>query len=489
MGATLQEIREAFTLAGGASNLTPRIIDRLLNELKREIGPLYRAIPHQTWTTNQFIFNQRTGLPLSQHTTEAPPTSGAGSVAPSSSTFVEKTFNIKHTQSNLDISTFAAKVATVNGPLFDIELLGANKSMEWLDETTHMWGNEDSTVNTARPQWDGIDYQIATGNKVDAGTNLLALKYMDNAIDAVRSPFAGDLGDDWFFAMTPSMQSFLNGLFVNQQRFNAVMGKTGLFTRDDYGDPEAPVTNSGVDAGIEVQTYRSIPIVISTFLSSLGSMATVSVTSTNTGSGGGLLAASTYYYVIEAVTRYGLTVASAEVSASPTGNGNSIVLGWATPTPTDALGNTIDIIGYRIFRSTTTGTESLYAVSAAYNLAATDAAVVAWTDTGSAVTAAINSQGNPGTTTNFSATITKTGTAASDGVTFPRVQTGSQKVEDIWLIPRNPDILVSPEVNPVETQMLAPVNARTRQFALTSDKTLAMRAAPFGAKISRVRYA
>lgn len=489
MPVSLLEVREAYTLAGGASNLTPRIIDRLLNELKRMYGPLYRAIPHKTWMTNQFIFNQRTGLPAAQHTTEAPPTSGAGSVAPSNSTFVEKTFNIKHTQSQLDISTFAAKVATVNGPLFDIELLGAAKSMEWLDETTHMFGNEASTINTARPQWDGIDYQIASANKIDAGTNLLALKYMDNAIDAVRGPYAGELGNNWFFTMTPSMQSFLNGLFVNQQRFNAVMGKTTLFTRDDYGDPEAPVSDSGVDAGIEVQTYRSIPIVLSTFLSSVGTMTSVSVTSTNTGSGGGLLAANTYYYRIEAVTKYGLSAASAEVSASPTSDGNSIVLGWTTPTPTDTLGNTIDIIGYRIFRSTTSGNESLYAVSAAFNLAATDTAVTSWTDTGLAVNPNIGSNGVPSTTTTYSATISTSGTATSDGVTFPRVQTGSQKVEDIWLVPRDPEILVCPEVNPIETQMLAPVNARTRQFALTSDKTLAMRAAPFGAKISRVRYA
>lgn len=487
MPASLLEVREAFTLAGGASNLTPRIIDRLLNELKRMYGPLYRAIPHKTWTTNQFIFNQRTGLPKAQHTTEAPPTSGTGSVAASNSTFVEKTFNIKHTQAQLDISTFAAKVATVNGPLFDIELLGAAKSMEWLDETTHMWGNEASTINTYRPQWDGIDYQVANANKVDAATNLLALKYMDNAIDAVRGPYAGELGNNWFFAMSNSMQSFLNGLFVNQQRFNAVMGKTQLFTRDDYGDPEAPVSDSGIDAGIEVQTYRSIPIVLSTFMSSVGAMTTVSVSSNNTGSGGGLLAANTYYYVIEAVTKYGLTTASAEVSSAPSSDGKSIVLSWTTPTPTDPLGNTIDIIGYRIFRGTASGAESLYAVSAAYDTS--DAAVTSWTDTGLAVNPNINSAGVPQTTTTYSSTITTSGTAASDGYTFPRVQSGSQKVEDIWLIPRDPEILVCPEVNPIETQMLAPVNARTRQFALTSDKTLAMRAPAFGAKISRVRYA
>jgi hypothetical protein len=258
------------------------------------------------------------------------------------------------------------------------------------------------------------------------------------------------------------------------------MGMTKIFSRDDFGDPNVSVADSAVDAGIEVQTYRSIPIVISTFLTSQGSMTALSLTSNNTGSGGGLVTSATYYYVVEAVTKYGLTTASAELSASPASNGNSIVIGWTTPAPTDTYGNTIDIIGYRIFRGTSSGTESLYATVSAYDLS--DAAVTSFTDTGLAQNPAV-------TNTLYWATVTTTGTAVSDGVTFPRVQTGSQIVEDIWLIPRDPEILVCPEVNPLTTQMLAPINARTRQFAITADKTLALRAPAFAAKISRVRAA
>jgi len=478
MPATLQEIREAFTLAGGASNLTPKIIDRLLNELQRKFGPLHRAIPRKTWLADVFYFNQRTAIPKAQFTTEAPPTSGTGSVGATNSTFVQKSFPIKHTQSQLDISTFAAKVATVNGPLFDIELLGAAKSMEWLEETTHMWGSAAATVNTYRPQWDGADLLMASKNKVDAATNLLALKYMDNAIDAVRGVYAAELGTDFFFAMSPSMQSYLNGLFVNQQRFN--MGMTKIFSRDDYGDPNATVADSAVDAGIEVQTYRGIPIVISSFIGSQGSMGAITTTN-NTGTGSSLSTSTTYYYVVECVTKYGLTTASAEVSASPNGSGNNIVLSWSTPAPTDAYGNTIDVIGYRIFRSTTSGAESLYAVVAAYDTS--DAAVTSFTDSGLI-------QNSTTTNTLSWATVASLSTnAVSDGVTFPRVQSGTQVVEDIWLLPRDPEILVCPEVNPIQTQMLAPINARTRQFALTADKTLALRAPAFMAKIERVRAA
>src|SRR5439155_13007352 len=157
MPASLLDIREAFTLAGGANTLTPKIIDRLLNELQRKYGPMHRAFPRRTWTSDIFYFNQRTALPKSQFTTEAPATSGTGSVAPSDSTFVQQQFPIKHTQAQIDISTFAAKVAVVNGNLFDLELLGAAKSLEWLEETTHMWGSASATLNTYRPQWDGND--------------------------------------------------------------------------------------------------------------------------------------------------------------------------------------------------------------------------------------------------------------------------------------------------------------------------------------------
>lgn len=476
--ATLEEIRESFTLAGGASTLTPKIIDRMLTELQRKYGPMYRAFPHRSWETDTFYFNQRTALPAAQFTLEAPPNSGStGAVAASNSTYVQQGFPIKHTQSQIDISTFAAKVAVVNGPLVSLELAGAAKSMEWLEETTHMWGNAGSTLNTYRPQWDGLDFQIASANKIDGASQLFNLSTLDNAIDAIRGAYAGELGTDFFFAMSFKAQSRLNGLFVQQQRFDKEMTK--IFMRTDYGDVGAPVVDSAVDAGIEVQTYRGIPIVVSSFLSSQGTMGTITLTA-NAGTGSSLSTSTTYYYVVEALTKYGVSVASAEVSAAPAGSGNNITLSWTTPTITDAYGNAIGILGYRIFRGTTSGSESLYAVSAAFD--ASDAAVTSFTDTGLPQLSS--------TAGAYAVTVAKSGSnAASDGVTFPRVQSTGQTIEDIWLVPRDPEILCIPEVNPVETQMLAPINARTRQFALTSDKTMALRASTFAAKICRVRIA
>lgn len=476
MPTTIEQLRETMSTTSGATNLVPKIIDRLLLEYKRQYEPLHKAIPRKTWESSTYNFNQRSGLPQAQETTEAPTTT---QVAATQSTYVQLPFTIKHLQSQLDISTFAAKVALVNGNLFDLELAGAAKSMAWREGINHLYGNSNATVNTLRPQWDGFDQQLGTSsvNKIDAGNNALALQNMDGLIDSVRTVAAQELGTDWFFLMSPKMSSRLNGLFVQQQRFNE--GMTEIYGRDDFGFPDGPITDNriGVGAGLEVQTYRGIPIVLHSFLSSLNStqMGTISTTN-NTGTGSSLSTSTTYYYIVEAVTPYGLLYGSTEVSASPAGSGNNIVLSWSTPTPTDPLGNTVGIISYRIFRGTSSGTETLYAVSSAFNVS--DSAVTSFTDSGLIQ--------NPATTsTLFAATVAASGSnAVSDGVTFPRT---TSTTEEILLIPRNPEYIVCPVVNEVQAQMLAPVNARTRQFALTSDLCLAMRAPLFGAKLYRVK--
>ena len=166
MPISLEEIRESFTLSGGASNLTPKIIDRLLTELVRKYAPLRRAIPRRTWESSTFYFNQRNALPKSQATIEAPSTTN---VAATNSNYVQQSFDVKHLQSQLDISTFAAKVAIVNGNLYDLELAGAAKSMAWLEEIFHLYGSAGATLNTLRPEWDGLDLQCSTNNKVDGG--------------------------------------------------------------------------------------------------------------------------------------------------------------------------------------------------------------------------------------------------------------------------------------------------------------------------------
>ena len=476
MPASISEIRETFTLNQNALPLTPKIISRTLLDYTRKYTPVRRFIPRQTWSTNRYLFNQRTGLVTAQGTTEAPPTTGAGSVVATSSTYNQVGFDIKHFQANLDISTFSAQIANVNGNVFDLELASAGRGMAFYEEMLHLYGTAGATNNSTRPQWDGFDILTSTTNKLDAGNQVLTIANLDSAIDQIKGLLAMELGDNYYFVMSPKMLSKLNSLFVQQTRYNSNMR---IFSRDDYGIPDGAVADNTFDAGIEVQSYRGIPIVESSFISSVGAMSTVgAATSTATNQFPGSVA---YYYVVEAVTTYGITTASVECSATPTSS-QVVTLTWTTPTILDAFGNSIPVLSYRVFRGTSSGAETLYATVSAVNTV--DGAVTSFVDTNIPTTPYATGS------TALAATVAVSGNnAAPDGVTFPRIAVANQNVEDIFLLPRDPDFVLVPVVNEMNTVMLAPINARTRQFALTADLTLALRAPAFAAKICRVRSA
>lgn len=471
MPASLEQLREAYTLNAGAINLTPKLISRALLEYTRRYCPLKRFLPRSAWTSDTYYFNQRAGLPQAQMTTEAPSTTD---VAATNSTYNQLSYVVKHMQSQLDISNFAAQVATVNGNLFDLEIAGAGLAMSYLEEMNHLYGANLATLNTKRPQWDGLDLLTATTNKIDGGAQLLSLATIDAAVDQLESLVSQELGDGYMFLVSPKMQTRFNALFVNQTRY---LSNLKVFSRDDYGMPGAAVVDNTLDGGVDVQSYRGIPIVKSSFLASMGTMGSLTVA--DAGGSGSSLTAQAYYYVVEAVTDYGVSVASAEGSVTPTA-GHNISVTWSTPTIKDAFANTRPVIQYRIHRSNASGTETLYAVVSARDT--TDTAVTVFTDTGLPVT--------PGTanTTSYWATVATSGSnAAPDGVTFPRTQSTGQLVEDIFLVPRDPDFLMVPVVNEMRTKLLAAVNARTSQIALIADLTLALRAPAFSAKICRVR--
>lgn len=475
--ATLSQVRETLQLSTGASNLVQPVIDRFLFESVRKYTPLRRTLPRMTWRTNTFLFNQRTKYPVAQATTEAPPTSGTGSVGATSSVYNQVAYPIKHYQTNLDLAEFSIQIANVNGNLVDLELEGAAKAMVYLEEMLHMYGSAQASLNTLRPQWDGFDMLLATGNKLDSGAQVIDLAMLDSMIDQVKARLADELGNNYFFLVSPKMQSTVNRLFQQYERW---FSKTTVFTRDDYGIPDAPVVDNGFDTGFEVVSYRSIPIIESSFLASIGTMGTVSAAASGTGSG---LANSQYSYVVEVVTDYGVSVASPEVQITPSA-GQNVTLSWSTPAITDAFGNTRPNLLFRIFRTTAggaSGSETLYAVVSA--LDNTDSAITSFVDTGNPYVPANNS-------TQYAVTVATSGSnAAPDSVTFPRIQSGSQVVEDIFLMPRTADILVVPAVNEMRTKLLAQINARTIQLALTADETLALRGPQFGSKLCRVRAA
>jgi hypothetical protein len=479
MPVSAADLRESYSANQAYTPLMPVIIDRALLEASRKWSPLGRVFARKTWQTLQYQFNQRNALPSAQFTTKNP---SAGQIQYSQSTFVPGSYDIKHTEVDLSIAKLDQQVAVVNGSVYDLELAGAGESMKRLEDMTHIWGNANATLASKRPQWNGIDQQIAmnTNNRQDGGNNVVSLGTLDNLYDAVRPLVAQDLTDDFAFVMPSTMQTKINSLLTNQVRYNKDMVR--IFARDDYGDPNAQPADNYLDAGVEVATYRSVPLIFSSFMESVGSMTTVTGAA---GGSGAVLPASTYYYEVEAVTRYGVTYASAEVTVTTT-SGQSATLTWTTPAILDPFLNVIDVLSYRVYRGSASGGESLYAVVSAYD--ASDAAIVTFVDNGApSVPIANQSFTNLYTTV---ATNTNGTQAVPDGLDFPRfIASAGQKPASIYLVPRNPDFALIPVLNEMTPVVLAPTLARSSQFALIADMTLALRAGAFAAKVDRIRSA
>jgi hypothetical protein len=484
--AGLQDLREAITLGSGAGPLVQKIISPLLLEYVRKFAPLRVALPTQTWDTDIYFFNQRTALPQAQFVLEAPGTytGTTGYVAPTTSTYQQLQFPIKHFQSNGDVSLFAQKVARVNGSLLDLEIEGAVRSMGWMEDLTHIFGSAAATIQSYRPAWDGFRQLTASQNKIDAtqlGTNgVLTLPMLDSLIDAIRTPLAANPQDDsFFFVMSPKMQSRLVQLTTPITRLG--LERRPFKPMNDGGAMGAPVTVDNSDPGVEVYSYRNIPIVLSSFLSTPGAMGAVSLSANATAS---TLPATTRYYRVTAVTVYGETLASAEVSMAPTLN-QSIQLTWSTPTIIDpASGATLPVLYYCIWEGATTLTETLLAIVHAYTATAPETPVTSWIDSGAATS---STGGLQGTTPYWQ------GGANGDGYTYPNVSVAGNPngygSEQIYLVTRDPNFVVVPRVNDLTPQLLALVNARTRQFAVTADEVLAVRAGAFLSTLQRVRYA
>lgn len=485
--ATLKQIQETLNQTTGAQYLYQPTIDRALITLLRRFTATRMLIPRRTWNTPKYIFNKRTGYPTPQAVVEAPPTTGTGSVAATSSVYSQVNFPVKHWQVNLDLAKFSIQTARVNGDLMALELQAASEAAVWFEEALNYYGSAGATLNTNRPQWDGMDLLTASGNKIIANSSP-SIALLDSMIDSVKRAMGSTLVGKYAFILTPELHSAFSRLFVQYERY---MGRTTVYPRDDRGQLNGQISDNVnyPDAGVEVPTYRGIPFYESSFLTSLGTMG--AVTANATGSDG-VIPAGTYYYSVEVVTDFGISLA-AETTQVTVSSTNHVALSWSTPSITDALGNTRQNLLFRIYRTATNGaqgSETLYAVVSAKDLAS-DAAITSWTDTGAVVDPTAN-----GSTAMAVTVATSNGTVAtSDGVTPPRLDSVSGAAgyghtsQDIFLIPRDPDIMVQAVVNEMQTVPLALVNARTQQVALIGDQVLAVRGPNFMSKASNVYVA
>lgn len=450
------ELREALN-AVGASALIPKIISPMLLEYQRRYSPLVRAIPSQKWGSDTYYFNQRTVNPNGGFVTDG----GARPVT--NSTYVQNSWQMKHLQNVGAVTGYAQAVTQqVIGDLRAREVEGAIKGLYWDIETACVWGNAGCSQFGPYPQYDGFDslvntYSGTNQNAIDKTNTTFTLGMLDQLADMVETNAAMSVFDtSWMYVMSPTAASKLSQLTQAQQRF---------------------VDQVQVAAGLQVPTYRGIPVMKSSFLSSRQmSMGTVTTATATTG---GTLAAATYFYkVAPIIARQGELASSTEVSQATTGSTSTATLSFSVPTGLD----TLQPISYKVYRSTATGTETLLGVvDATVGLQAdgiTPLMTTSIVDTG----ATLVPQNGATIPAQFPATYQGTNVNK-----FPAV-TGS---EPIFLVSRSEDNLLRPYVRELEPLDVYPTTASpdSMPFAIISDTVLALRAAKFIGGLYRVNTA
>lgn len=455
MGTELAEAVNAAT-AASVPQLIQKYIDPLILEYQRRYSPLLAAVPTTKIGTNRYNFVQRTRRPNGGAVTDG------GARVPSNSVWSQPGFDIKLYQVISQVTGYAQAVtAGVVGDLFRAEMDGAMTSQMWSVETSMLYGNAAATAGitaTAGPDMDGLDqfvniYSGNTQNAIDAAEGTLGFSGaagLDQLIEMVEANTAAAIGADYMFVASSKAVNKIGGLLQNQQRF---VDKT-----------------MEVAAGLTVQTYRDIPLIKSSFLSAR-SLAVGTVTP-STATSGGTLAAATYFYRVAAViNRFGETAASAEVS-QVAGGGSTSTVTLTFATPTDAESN--EVILYKVFRSTGTGTEVLIGEVAGVD------------DLGNPVTSIVDTGSN----------LLVNGRAATGQAPWPTAYAGgnagakprSGSDEDIYLIPRNRDFLVRPYVRDFFTKDLAQTVAApdVLPFYIQNDTCLAVRGPKYVGRLARV---
>ena len=453
----MSEIREALT-AAGASPFVPKLIDPVLVEYQRRFAPWCRAIPTKKTNSTTYFFNTRTVVVSGG----AVPDGGARPV--STSTYQQGSFTMAHIQAVGSVTGYAQAVTTDLVDLRATEINGAIQGYYWDIETMCGWGNAASTQFQAQPQYDGLDTQIAqfsqggSQNVIDYAGKSFSLAVLDELMVMVSGNSAQPVqGASWMYVMSVSAEARVAQLLTSQQRFDTVE----------------------VAAGLIVATYKRIPLVPSSFLSTLGySVGTVTAATSTTG---GTLPAATYYYRLSAVVaRQGEILPSVEVSQATSGSTSANTLSFTAPTGQDGLGTQL----YKVWRSTAAGAETF--------LGYCDSTVGLQSDQ---VTPVYVNQ------------IVDTGTALvpqqSSGPVVPGIlptqyygtnsamQPPGAGQENIYLMSRDPGNIVRPFVREAQSLDVFPTTSSpdSMPFAIMGDTCLAIRTPKFAGRAYRVLVA
>lgn len=455
-------LEEALT-AVGASALVQKRIDPNLLEYQRRYAPLVRAIPTVSWNSTVYYFNNRTQEPAGGFVTDG----GARNV--STSTYNQNLYPIKQLQVVGAVTGYAQAVtADLVGNLRAKEIMGAAKRLYWSVENGVCWGNAASTLNGPYPQFDGLDtiasvFSGDSTNAIDFAGGNFDLGAVDQLIDLVEQNVSEPICNaEWMFVLTTTGISKLAQLFTNQQRF---------------------LDQVEVATGLVVSSYRNIPLVPTSFLSPRSSqMSAVSAAAANSG---GALANGTYFYKVSAVIDIAgeSIVQASEASATTTGTG-VITLSFTPPTGFENGGP----ISYKVYRSTSTGTETL--------LGYVDANVSP--DNGKTLSAIAQTnqiidngttlipQQSVGTVQNPSNPVSYAAIGSNTGLKPPIAGT-----QNVYLTSRNSDYVVRPYVREFTPVDVYPTVASpdSLPFATVTDTTLAVRAPKYMGRLANTTVA
>lgn len=494
------DIQEALTAAGAAPLVSKRISPVLL-EYQRRYAPLVRSLPSTKWDSTVYYFNKRVTLPGGGFVTDG----GAyNNGVASSSSYNQENFQIRLLQSIGAVTGYAQAVTrNLIGDLRAREIEGAARGLYWDMETALIWGAESPTAAGPAPQFDGLDvicsafsnttysttaalnpgvgggsvdnwngagpggWAGSAGNKwidgqdqnaIDAAGNNLSLGQLDLLIDLVESNVAEPVDNsEWMFLMSPSANSRLAQLLINQQRF---------------------VDNVEIAAGLIVPTYRGVPIVKTSFLSPRTNVlgTTSGAASSSTVAGTPALTASTRYdYQVSAVmSRFGEIQACTRFNAT-TGASSTLAIDITLPAstvgPEGATPN-----HYKVFRVVSTSAIPVLVgiVDAKY----------------------IGTDGNTYTTTH----IIDSGTALApyDGTHAPvsgavgyfypnaGIKPLTNGLQSIYLMSRDPNYIVRPYVREMQPVNIYPTTASpdSLPFAFVADTTLAVRGAKYMGRLA-----
>lgn len=452
------ELREALT-AAGASALIPKIIDPILVELQRRYAPLCRALPTQEWASDIYYFNQRVTTPAGGFV----PDGGARTVT--NSVYQQNQWQMKHLQVVGAITGYAQEVTRqVIGDLRETEIEASLKGLYWDVETGILWGNSAATANGAQPQFDGLDTQIGvfsggTQNALDKAGSTLTLAMLDELADMVETNAAMPVFDDtWMFVMSNTAYSKVAQLQTPQQRF---------------------VDTVEVASGLIVPTYRNIPLIKSSFLQQRG-YTVGTVTGSTATTGGGLPATSAYKYLLSAViARQGEIAVSPEVTIT-TGSGstNANTLSFTPPTGNDGLSPVL----YKVYRTAAGGSANsetfLGYVDATVGLSSDGVTPIYTTSIVDTGTALVPQNGS---------TVPGTLPTQYFGTNAALLPPGTGQ-ENIYLISRDRNNVVRPYVREATPLDVYPTTASpdSLPYAMVTDTTLAVRAARFLGRLTRV---